>query len=245
MSDMTVPTQQASARVPDLRGYFHNSSRVMAELPYAEIEAVALQLELAYHEGRTVFVFGNGGSAALASHFACDLAKGTAVEDKDHKRFRVLSLTDNMPLLTAWANDSSYEMVFAEQLRNFVQSGDIAFAISGSGSSPNVLRGLEVARRAAAINIGLTGFQGGKMRELCDLCIVIPSDNMQTIEDFHLGVAHALFTVLRHRIAGAGRNQEENPRTASCPFDTLKSEGAVRPGVGAHKQRSEVMDRGR
>lgn len=221
MTHMTVPAPQASAPIADLRGYFNNALRVIAELPYAEIEAVALQLELAYLEGRTVFLFGNGGSAALASHFACDLGKGTAVEDND-KRFRVLSLTDNMPLLTAWANDSSYEMVFAEQLRNFVQSGDIAFAISGSGSSPNVLRGLEAARRSGAINIGLTGFQGGKMRELCDLCIVIPSDNMQTIEDFHLGVAHALFTVLRGRIAGAGRNQEQNPQAASCPFGSLK-----------------------
>jgi D-sedoheptulose 7-phosphate isomerase len=187
------------------------------------MEAVAVQLELAYNDGRRVFAFGNGGSAALASHFACDLGKGT-VQENGQKRFRVLSLTDNVPLLTAWANDTSYEMVFAEQLRNFVQPDDIAFAISGSGSSPNVLRGLEAARRAGAINIGLTGFRGGKMRELCDICLIVPSDNMQTIEDFHLSVAHALFTVLRHRImnaasnATAGRDYEQSRQIAACPL---------------------------
>ena len=219
----TLPERQQSAPISDFYGYFLNSSRVISKLPYAQMEAVAVQLELAYNDGRRVFVFGNGGSAALASHFACDLGKGT-VQENGPKRFRVLSLTDNVALLTAWANDKSYEMVFAEQLRNFVQPDDIAFAISGSGSSPNVLRGLEAARRAGAINIGLTGFRGGKMRELCDICLIVPSDNMQTIEDFHLSVAHALFTVLRHRImsaacnATAGHDYEQSRQIAACPL---------------------------
>jgi D-sedoheptulose 7-phosphate isomerase len=119
------------------------------------------------------------------------------------KRFRVLSLTDNVAVMTAWANDTSYEQVFAEQLRNFIQPGDIAFGISGSGRSPNILSALQVASDAGAINIGLTGFKGGKMKALCKLCIVIPSDNMQIIEDLQLGIAHALFTVLHHRISNA------------------------------------------
>ncbi len=106
-------------------------------------------------------------------------------------------------LVTAWANDTSYEHVFAEQIRNFIQCGDVAFAISGSGSSPNVLLALQAAREAGATNIGLTGFKGGKMKELCDVCIVIPSNNMQIIEDFHLSTAHALFTVLRRRITAS------------------------------------------
>ena len=152
---------------------------------------------------RKVFLFGNGGSAALASHFACDLNKGTTAPGKFPRHFRVLSLTDNAPLITAWANDTSYQQVFAEQLRNFVESDDIAFGISASGSSPNVLLALEVARESGAINIGLTGFQGGKMPGLCDLCIVIPSDNMQIVEDLQLSIAHALFTVIRHRIINA------------------------------------------
>jgi D-sedoheptulose 7-phosphate isomerase len=105
-----------------------------------------------------------------------------------------MALTDNIPLITAWANDSSYEDVFAEQLRNLLTPGDIALAISGSGNSPNILRALTVASNLGGTTIGMTGYSGGKMKSLCDYCIVIPSDNMQIIEDFHLSVSHALFT---------------------------------------------------
>lgn len=111
-----------------------------------------------------------------------------------------MALTDNVPLMTAWANDSKYEDIFAEQLANFVGPGDVAFAISGSGNSPDVLKALRVARQAAS-QLGLTGFAGGRMRALCDACIVIPSDNMQMIEDLHLCVAHALFTSIRSTIS--------------------------------------------
>lgn len=191
---------QGNGQVTDSQSYFEHYHRVLAELPHAKIEQVANKLHQAYEELCKVFLFGNGGSAALASHFACDLGKGTTIPGNSHKRFKVLSLTDNMPLLTAWANDTSYEQVFAEQLRNFVQPRDIALAISGSGNSPNVLLGLRAAREAGAFNIGLTGFQGGQMKALCDLCIVIPSDNMQIIEDLQLSVSHALFTMIRYRI---------------------------------------------
>jgi D-sedoheptulose 7-phosphate isomerase len=180
--------------------YFGNYEQVLKKIPVAEIEKVALELSRAYEENRCVFVFGNGGSAALASHFACDLGKGTIAEG-EVKRFRVIAFTDNVPLMTAWANDSSYEDVFAEQLRNFVQRGDIVFAISGSGNSGNVLRALETGREAGAINIGLTGFRGGKMKSMCSSCIVIPSDNMQLIEDLHLSVTHAIFSVVKNRMA--------------------------------------------
>jgi len=142
-------------------------------------------------------MFGNGGSAALASHLACDLGKGTAVNGI--RRFRVLSLTDNIPVITAWANDASYEDIFAEQLRSFVEKGDIVLAISGSGNSSNVLNGLRVARELKAYTIGLTGYQGGKMKDLCDLCLIVPSDNMQFIEDLHVCISHAIFTAVRHQ----------------------------------------------
>ncbi len=189
----------------DSHSYFENYGRVVAELPYANIELVADTLHRAYEQERRVFLFGNGGSAALASHFACDLGKGTTQPGKHYKRFRVLSLTDNIPLITAWANDVSYDQVFAEQLRNFLQPGDIAFGISGSGCSPNVLLALQAARELNAFNIGLTGFNGGKMPGLCDLCIIIPAHNMQIIEDFQLSITHALFTMVRHRIYEASR----------------------------------------
>jgi len=201
-----VLTMTRRPEIADSHSYFENYSRVVAELPYGKIEQVADELHRAYQQQRRVFLFGNGGSAALASHFACDLGKGTTVPGNHHKRFRVLSLTDNVPLITAWANDTSYEQVFAEQLRNFLQPGDIAFGISGSGCSPNVLLALQVGRESNAFNIGLTGFTGGKMPGLCDLCIIIPSHNMQIIEDFQLSITHALFTLVRHRIYEAGRD---------------------------------------
>jgi D-sedoheptulose 7-phosphate isomerase len=163
------------------------------------IERVSAMLISAYERRRTVFTFGNGGSAALASHFACDLGKGTI--NGCRKRFQVLALTDNVPLMTAWANDSKYEDIFAEQLVNFAKPHDLAFAISGSGNSPNVLKALKVARQEGLLTIGLTGFAGGKMNELCDACIIVPSDNMQIIEDLHLCVAHSLFTSIRLKIS--------------------------------------------
>lgn len=186
--------------ISDSYGYFEAYHRVLATMPHEWVEQVAAKLFEAYLDSKGVYIFGNGGSAALASHFACDLGKGTCVDGKLRKRLRVMSLTDNLPLLTAWANDTSYECIFAEQLRNFVEPGDLAFAISGSGNSPNVLQGLQAAREAGAYTIGLGGFEGGKMKELCDLCIVIPSNNMQIIEDFHVSVTHALFTLVCNRI---------------------------------------------
>lgn len=191
---------QLPLAIADTSSYFERYAKVVAGLPYSEIDRVIDLLHEAYDNARRVFLFGNGGSAALASHFACDLGKGTVPVEAPDKRFRVLALTDNIPLITAWANDSSYDQIFAEQLRNFIQPGDVAFGISGSGCSPNVLSALQVAREAQAVAVGLTGFKGGKMPQFCDFCIVIPSDNMQIIEDLQLGISHAVFTVLRHRI---------------------------------------------
>jgi D-sedoheptulose 7-phosphate isomerase len=172
--------------------------RTAQQLPCSTIDRVADVLLDAHYHKNAIYLFGNGGSAALASHFACDLGKGT-VNGSGH-RFRVLSLTDNVPLMTAWANDSHYEHIFAEQLENFVRKRDVAFAISGSGNSPNVLNALRTARRAGAVTIGLTGFRGGQMKGLCDVCVIVPSDNMQIIEDLHLCITHALFTNIRSKL---------------------------------------------
>ena len=181
------------------RPYFELLSKSIETMPFDDVDRVADLLVRAYEEERSIFVFGNGGSAASASHLACDLGKGTVNGSK--KRFRVMALTDNVPLITAWANDSKYEDIFAEQLANFIRPQDIAFAISGSGNSPNVLRALQIGRNVGATTIGLAGFAGGKMRALCDTCIVVPCDNMQIIEDLHLSIAHSLFTCVRAKIA--------------------------------------------
>jgi D-sedoheptulose 7-phosphate isomerase len=197
------------AEIVDAKQYFEELQRVLLGLPHSSIDLVADELMKAYESGRMVYLFGNGGSASLASHIACDLGKGTAYSNGG-KRFRVLALTDNIPTMTAWANDSSYEEIFSEQLRNFVQPQDVAFAISGSGNSKNILRALQVAREAGARTIGISGFQGGQMKCLCDICLVVPSSNMQIIEDLHLAMAHAIF-----RIVSA--HMSRRTLAASCP----------------------------
>jgi D-sedoheptulose 7-phosphate isomerase len=185
--------------VSDCRSYFEQLSNSIPALPFDQMERVIAILLRAYQHERTIFLFGNGGSAALASHFACDLGKGAV--NRSPRRFRVMALTDNVPLMTAWANDSQYEDIFAEQLANFAGCEDVAFAISGSGNSGNVLKALRVAKQAGCITTGLTGFAGGRMLALCDACVVVPSDNMQIIEDLHLCIAHSLFTCIRSRIS--------------------------------------------
>jgi D-sedoheptulose 7-phosphate isomerase len=184
--------------IASVESYFRLLSTTAGQLPFEAIEEVAATLVQAYESERTIYLFGNGGSAALASHMACDLGKGTINGSK--KRFRVMSLTSNEAMMTAWANDSNYHDIFAEQLANFVAPGDIAFAISCSGNSANVLNALRVARQARAMTVGLAGFQGGKMKELCDQCLIVPSDNMQIIEDLHLCAAHAVFTAVRRKV---------------------------------------------
>ncbi len=181
-----------------LNSYFDDVVQTIGKMPIATIEAIVTALMEAYESSRMIYLFGNGGSAALASHFACDLGKGAS--NGSSKRFQALAFTDNVPMMTAWANDARYEDIFAEQLMNFVRPNDVTFAISGSGKSPNVLKALKVAREAGAFTIGLTGFQGGDMKDLCDLCLTVPSDNMQIIEDLHLSVTHAVFTALRAKI---------------------------------------------
>jgi D-sedoheptulose 7-phosphate isomerase len=195
------PSGCAVPQIRSVKQYFHGYQKVLDHLPYAAIEEAMEAIFRSYEQDQNIFLFGNGGSAALASHVACDLGKGTVADSDGSKRFRVLSLTDNVPLMTAWANDTCYDMVFAEQLRNFLAPRDVAVAISGSGNSPNVLRALEAARDGGAINIGLTGFQGGNMKQLCDICIIVPSENMQVIEDLHLSVTHAIFSVIRQRVS--------------------------------------------
>ena len=184
----------------DANQYFEELHRVMVSFPKDGIDQIANTLVGAYDAGKIVFLCGNGGSASLASHFACDLGKGTAYCNGG-KRFRALSLTDNLPTLTAWANDSGYEDIFSEQLRNFVQPGDVALAISCSGNSKNVLNALQVAREAGATTVGSSGFQGGEMQSLCDICVIVPSNNMQIIEDLHVAMAHSIFRIVFSRIS--------------------------------------------
>lgn len=178
-----------------LNNYTMDLRDVLAQLPARDIIRVSEAILAAGERGGTIFILGNGGSAATASHFACDLAKGT--QRPGVRPFRVIALTDNVPLMTAWGNDSSYEHIFAEQLRPLVQSGDVVIGISGSGNSPNVLEAMRIAKEAGAQTIGWTGFRGGKLKALVDICVLVPSHSMEQIEDVHLILEHALCTALR------------------------------------------------
>jgi len=153
----------------------------------------------AYRGGRQVFLIGNGGSAANASHFAEDLAK-SSIPEASGKRFRVLSLTDNTSYITAIANDMGYEQVFAFQLAQFAQPGDVLIAISGSGNSPNIIKAVEYARGAGMRVVGMTGFDGGRLRELSDLCLHVPLRDMCKSEAVHGILLHMVVELLKERL---------------------------------------------
>jgi len=187
-----------------IRTYFDDLTDLVSQLPYNSITRIVSIFLEAFAEQRTVYVFGNGGSAASASHLMCDINKGAGAGEA--KRPRVMALTDNVSLITAWANDFGYECIFSEQLKTFIKPRDVAFAISTSGDSPNVLLALETAREYGAMTVGLGGCQGGRMKSLCDVCAIIPSDNVQLIEDLHHAMIHSIFIAVRENlIAGTAK----------------------------------------
>jgi D-sedoheptulose 7-phosphate isomerase len=155
----------------------------------------------AFEEERTIFLIGNGGSAAAASHFGQDLAKGTLSSMQAKRRFRVIPLTDNIGFITALANDEGYDSVFEQQLRNLARRGDLLIAISGSGNSSNVLRAVEYARSIGMKTIGVTGFDGGKLRGLVDESVHVPIEDMGMTEAMHGVVFHLAMAQLRARLA--------------------------------------------
>jgi D-sedoheptulose 7-phosphate isomerase len=181
--------------------YIDSLRDTLAAVAIADLRGVEDALFEAWLRSRTVFITGNGGSASTASHWANDLNKGTIVAGQH--RFRAIALTDNVPLITAWGNDTAYDRVFVEQMANFLQPHDVFIAISGSGNSPNIIEAVRWARDAGAVTIGLTGRDGGKLRALVDHGVVVPADRMEQIEDVHLILSHALCTALRNRIAVA------------------------------------------
>lgn len=162
---------------------------------FEAVRRIVPMLLKARAEERTIFFFGNGGSASTASHFVVDIGKATI--RGDGRRFRCVALVDNVESLTAWANDAEYSKVFSEQLKGLAKAGDVAVGISGSGNSPNVLEAVRVARALGLSTVGLTGMGGGKLKELVDVPLVVPSNSMQHIEDVHLLVCHLLTAYLR------------------------------------------------
>ncbi len=159
-------------------------------IPVEAVEKVVDTLRQAHKEGRQVFVFGNGGSAANASHFATDLGKGAS--DKLGKRFKVISLTDNVAWMTALANDYAYEDVFVGQLQNYAEAGDVAMALSVSGNSPNCVKALNWAKQHGLRTVALVGAKRGQMAEVAEQVLVINDTHYGRVEDAQMGICHLL-----------------------------------------------------
>ena len=192
-------------------GFLGQMSDVLRQLPIKDIDAAIELLFDTWKRGGTVFIAGNGGSASTASHFACDLTKWTAIPGK--KRFRVIALTDNMPLYSALVNAEGPASVYAEQLEPFAAAGDVLILISvhggaGAGNagawSQNLLRALQLAASRSVQTIGLSGFDGGALKQMADICIVVPIDSTPHVESCHVAIEHLICDRLRQRISEEG-----------------------------------------
>lgn len=188
--------------MPIVRDYLNLLTKAITELDETKIQEVIDIVKDAHAQDKQVFILGNGGSATTASHIACDLQKG--LKQATEKRFRVSSITDNVAVMTAWANDTAYENIFAEQIDSLLQPGDVVIAISGSGNSPNVIKAVERANKLGAITIGWSGFAGGKLAQVAQKSIVVNSDSMQRIEDVHLVIGHIVFVSIMKQYEDKG-----------------------------------------
>jgi D-sedoheptulose 7-phosphate isomerase len=185
----------------EIGSYLHQLGQVIERLDQHIIERVVAELYRGFLEERMVFLIGNGGSAANASHFAQDLAKGVLKDVKD-RRLRALSLTDNTAYISAVANDDGYEHVFERQLHTFGNHGDILIAISGSGNSANIIRAVEYAQTESMTVIAFTGYDGGQLRRLANIAVHIPVMEMCTVESIHSVLFHLIVNLLRQKITG-------------------------------------------
>lgn len=179
-----------------LKDYIKNMNSTIEALDEKQITDFIDLLYKAYNEERMVFVIGNGGSAANASHFAQDLAKGTRKNLEQAKRIKALSLTDNIPFITALGNDDGYDTIFEQQLRTYAKPGDILVCISGSGNSPNIIKAVEWANKNNLITVGVTGFDGGKLMKLSKYSVHVPLNNMFIVESIHSVIFHYVLVEL-------------------------------------------------
>jgi D-sedoheptulose 7-phosphate isomerase len=162
--------------------------------PHDRFDEIGKELISALNHERHIFIMGNGGSGSTASHFACDINKGCCVDPE--KKFKVICLNDNIPTMLAYANDLSYNKVFVEQLKNFLQPGDLVIGISGSGNSENVLLAVEYGKENGAKTIGLSGYDGGRLAQIADIPFIADINDMQKVEDVHMIVVHMLMQYL-------------------------------------------------
>ena len=178
-----------------VESYFTTLKNTIDALNREEILTFFSLLLEAREKEHSIFIMGNGGSAATASHFVCDFNKGLSQPGK--KRFKFISLNDNVPSMLAYGNDLGYEDIFVEQLRNFMKPGDLVLGISGSGNSMNVVKAIEYAKANGAITCCLLGYDGGKLKKSSQNCVHVTINNMQIVEDLHMVLAHMTMTVFR------------------------------------------------
>jgi len=195
-----LKTQRSS--MPTIGAYLAETQQVLAGMDESSIEQNVRLLIAAWKQRRQVFIVGNGGSAATASHLANDLSKATILPGKP--RIKAIALTDNVSLITAWANDTSYENVFREQLENLLEKEDVVLGISASGNSPNILQAMEYARGRGAVTIGWTGRDGGRLKALVRLAVCAPADDVGMIESCHLVLDHLITTEVLRLISTDG-----------------------------------------
>jgi D-sedoheptulose 7-phosphate isomerase len=187
------------------KDYLSGLKDVLDRLPLKPIDDIIAAIEQARDEGRQIFVIGNGGSAATASHMMNDLCKGTLGHkgDAPWPRLRVIALTDNVSLMTAWANDTDFNHIFSEPLKNLAQRGDVLVAISASGNSPNIIAAVEAAKQIGVTVLGLAGFTGGKLSQMADVSLVVPSDGYGPVEDVHMILDHIITSYLYEKLKAA------------------------------------------
>ncbi|MCQ2739240.1 MAG: SIS domain-containing protein [bacterium] len=174
--------------------YFEKIKQTLDNIDRNELKDLAEILLSARDMGKHIYIMGNGGSASTASHFVCDFNKG--IHTKDDKHFNVRCLNDNIPTMLAYANDLSYDDLFVEQLKNFLEPYDVVIALSGSGNSTNVLKAIDYANSKRAITVGITGYNGGKLKEIASVSVNTNIDDMQISEDVHLIITHLLFRII-------------------------------------------------
>jgi len=179
----------------NIQNYISILHQTVDQLPQELIAEVINILQSARMRGNQIFIMGNGGSASTASHFVCDLAKNTRNAELPH--YRVIGLTDNMAIFSAYANDEGYENVFAKQLANLIQLGDVVIGISASGNSQNVLNAIQEAKRDRVITIAFTGYDGGRLGKMVDVNIHVKSNIIEHVEDIHLMLEHMIVKAIK------------------------------------------------
>ncbi len=183
--------------IEKVQSYISTLQQTLGKLPMGTIAEVIAVLQEARTQERQVFIMGNGGSASTATHFVCDLAKNTRRTGLPH--FRVIGLTDNMAIFSAYANDEGYESVFASQLANLIQPGDVVIGISASGNSQNVINGILEAQKHNACTIAFTGFNGGRLGPMVNINVHVKSDIIEHVEDIHLVLEHIIVLTIKQQ----------------------------------------------